>query len=153
MRKKIKLGDVIEISTIKGNAYAQYVFNDNEYGQLIRILPGIYKTYPSDIKKIVEMKELYFVFYPLSISVRQNRVKIISNEKIPSYLEKKPILRRPGNRESNGKVLNWWIIDNDREYSVKNLNDKQVKYSLAVIVSFDLLEDKILTGWMPEDEI
>jgi hypothetical protein len=40
---RLKLGDIVEIKTAKGFAYAQYVnFHDRppRYGTLMRILPG-----------------------------------------------------------------------------------------------------------------
>ncbi|MEJ2528408.1 MAG: hypothetical protein P8Y49_10155 [Sulfurovaceae bacterium] len=48
MAKRVKFGDVIEIVTSKGYAYAQYTHKDSMMGALLRIFKGIYvKKQPS----------------------------------------------------------------------------------------------------------
>ncbi|MEJ2437996.1 MAG: hypothetical protein P8Y35_08590 [Sulfurovaceae bacterium] len=43
MAKRVKFGDVIEIVTSKGYAYAQYTHKDSMMGALLRIFKGIYE--------------------------------------------------------------------------------------------------------------
>jgi hypothetical protein len=46
---KIKLGDLFEINTPNGKAYLQYVYKDSTLGELVRVLPGLYKERPSEL--------------------------------------------------------------------------------------------------------
>ena len=60
-----RLGDVIEIETPKGLAYAQYTHEHRDpprYGSLLRILPGIYSQRPSDFAALVAEEERFSVF-------------------------------------------------------------------------------------------
>ena len=55
-RKRPRIGDVFEIETPKGLAYAQFTYNYKEppvYGVLIRVLPGLYESRPLLIERIV----------------------------------------------------------------------------------------------------
>jgi hypothetical protein len=55
--KKIKIGDLFEISTPKGKAYFQYVFELNGIGSLIRIFDGLFDTVPAELYEIVNNEE------------------------------------------------------------------------------------------------
>jgi hypothetical protein len=63
-----------------------------------------------------------------------------------------PPMRRPGGRDAGGKVLNWWIHDDNGEKKVDRLNENQRHYSLAVIWNDTLLIERIYSGWLPEVE-
>ncbi|MCS7123146.1 MAG: hypothetical protein RMJ17_01025, partial [Candidatus Aenigmarchaeota archaeon] len=41
-RKRPKIGDVFEIKTPKGFAYVQYSIRHPDFGEIIRVLPGLY---------------------------------------------------------------------------------------------------------------
>ena len=50
-RMRPQIGDLIEIETPRGYAYAQYVYKQREQppmGSLIRVLPGFYRERPDD---------------------------------------------------------------------------------------------------------
>lgn len=151
-RAKARLGDIIEIKTPKGLAYAQYMHKNAEYGHLIRVLPGLFGSRPETFDKLANMKELYFIFFPLDAAVSRGIVTIISNEKIPQWTQKFPLMRRAGGRASGGKVLNWWIWDGEREWRVDKLDDEQKKLSIAAIWNDTLLIQRICEGWLPTQE-
>jgi hypothetical protein len=62
--KRIKIGDVFVISTKKGNAYLQFVYDNKNICELVRILPGLYQQQP-DISKLVLLKEKYCIHFPI----------------------------------------------------------------------------------------
>ena len=67
-RKRPQLGDVIEIKIPKGFAYAQYTHKHEKpprYGALIRVLPGLFQSRPSEFTSLVRQPERFFVFFPL----------------------------------------------------------------------------------------
>jgi hypothetical protein len=153
MAKAPKAGDVFQLKTPKGFAYFQFSHKDEEYGHLIRILPGLFDTPPASFRELSQSKELYCVFFPLAAAVSKCIVKHVANEPLPASAQKPPILRRPGGRGIGGKVLNWWIREpNGAEKKVDNLNVEQKHYSLAVIWNDTLLVERICSGWLPENE-
>jgi hypothetical protein len=64
-RPRAQVGDVFEIVTQKGLAYAQYSHWHDQYGELIRVLPGLYSARPNELCGVVGVPERYFVFYTL----------------------------------------------------------------------------------------
>jgi hypothetical protein len=46
--KKIKIGDIAEIKTAAGLAYVQYTHDSEDMGQIVRVLPGLYASRPTD---------------------------------------------------------------------------------------------------------
>ena len=51
-RSRPKIGDVIEIATPKGFAYAQFTHDHPMGGEVLRILPGLYASRPNDLASL-----------------------------------------------------------------------------------------------------
>ena len=122
-KKKAKFGDIIEIHTPKGSAYLQYTHKDLEYGDLLRVLPGIFSSVPDSLDGLSKLKELFFVFFPLSFALSKGLVNIVGNTAVPEWAKEKPFMRRAGGRAQDGKVLNWWLNDGHREWKVDKLSE------------------------------
>lgn len=153
MAKKIKLGDIFEIKTPKGLAYIQYTCSHDAYGQLIRVLPGIFDVRPVSFDQLSQAKELYFVFFPVKAAVFRNIITSVANEPIPYFAQQFPPMRTRGGIDSDGKVLNWWICDAKGRIIVDKLNEEQRHYSLMEIWNDTMLIECICSGWMPEKEV
>lgn len=152
-KKKAKFGDIIGIKTPKGFAYLQYTHKDPEYGDLLRVLPGVFDGEPDSLESLSNLKELYFVFFPLSFALSKELVSVVGYAAIPEWAVEKPFLRRAGGRAPTGKVLNWWLNDGRREWKVDKLSEEQKNWSLAAIWNDTLLIQRICEGWMPSKEI
>ena len=64
--QKIQIGDLFEISTPKGYAYFQYVYQkDADSVEMIKVLPGLFAVRPnfSELDILVSGKELFFIFF------------------------------------------------------------------------------------------
>jgi hypothetical protein len=151
-RKRPKIGDVIEIPTPKGLAYAQYTHNNRLYGYLIRVLPGFYEKRPTDFSELVRQKECYFVFFILGVAASQGLVKIVANEPIPSQSRKFPLFRT-GAHDTEGRVPNWWLWDGKREWFIGELKPEHYQLPIAEIWTDVFLVDRITQGWKPEDDL
>jgi hypothetical protein len=152
VKKKIQIGDIFELKTPKGLVYLQYIYNDVEYGYLIRVLPGFFDARPKSFSDVGEKKELYFVFFPVQAALNREIILFISKEKVPDWAKDRPLMRRPGGRSQNGKILNWWLSDGHKETQIDSLNEKQRKLSIAVICNDTMLVQRICEGWLPEFE-
>lgn len=149
---RTKFGDVFEIKTARGLGYFQFVNKHPEFGQLIRVLPGIHEERPADLSKLSAEKEVYFVFFPVTAAVSKALVEKIGNFAVPIWAQGIPLMRRPGARAPGGKVLTWFIVNDRGEKLVKELSEDQRQLSLAVIWNDTLLAERIAAGWKPSDD-
>lgn len=145
--KRLKLGDVIEIPTEKGLAFAQYTHHHPQFGWLIRVLPGFYRERPPSLAQVVEQPARFSIFFPLAAAVNQRLFAIVGNEPIPEKDQRFPIFRdvMPGTKV-------WWLWDGTRSWRVGDLTEEQRKMPLRWIVNHKVLLDMIESGWTPERE-
>jgi len=91
--KRARIGDVVEIRTGKGLAYAQYCHKKEQWGALLRILPGTFPLRPQDLAALVRQKESFVTFFPLQAALSKGIVGIVGHE---------PVRRRPNRSPSSG---------------------------------------------------
>ena len=146
---RIKLGDIFEIKTSKGNAYLHYIYKDKTIGDLIRVLPGLFTERPVIFDKLVTSKERYMLFFPLSAANKKRIVEQVgyypadSFEK-PRYMRTEHIVK--------GEFLGWHIIDTEtwQRQLVKTLTQEQKKLSPWGIWNDILLIENLVDGWSLE---
>ena len=145
-----RLGDVIEIPTPKGFAYAQYTHKHTKYGYLIRVFPQVCSERPESFKKIILESPRIISFFPLGAACKRGIVKIVSNELISAASRDFPVFRS-GLANSNGKVENWWLWDGVNEWPIGKLKDGMEKYPIRGIWNDTLLIERIVEGWCHEN--
>lgn len=146
-------GLVLEIKTSAGLAYFQYVSRHPEYGELIRVLPGVFRTRPEDAESLALKEELYAVFFPVAAALRHGIVSKVGRGVIPSGKWKNRKMRRPGARAKGGRILTW-VIEGDEDSEVVNeLTADQLKLPMAVIWNDTMLKERVADRWRPEDEM
>jgi hypothetical protein len=145
--KRLKLGDIIEIPTRKGLAFAQYTHHHPQFGWLIRVLPGFYPDRPPSLRQVVDQPARFSIFFPLAAAVNQGLFAKVGNEPIPERDRPFPIFREvmPGTKV-------WWLWDGERSWRVGDLTEEQRKMPLRWIVNHKALLDMIESGWTPERE-
>jgi hypothetical protein len=122
--KKIKLGDIFQINTPKGQAYLHYICKDPSLGHLVRILPGMYLERPANFDKLAGSNADYMIFFPLSVA---NKRKIVENVGFyPATGFDKPSFMRI-EHNVRGEFLGWHIIDTNtwQRKLVKSLSPEQ----------------------------
>lgn len=104
-----KVGDVIEIVTPSGFAYAQVSHAHDEFGELIRILPGLHSS-PLDLEALVKGPHLWVTFYPVDASVRRGFTRKVASHPVPSHARQFPLFRAAGLPDpKTGLVSEWWL--------------------------------------------
>ena len=149
-RKRPRIGDVIEVATPKGLAYAQFTHKHDappRYGPLIRVLPGSYEKRPDSFGELVLQKERFFVFFPLGAACARGLVRIVANKAIPEWARSFPILRSEAYEGPS-----WYLWDGRRKWRVFQLTAEERGYSPIAIWNDTLLIERIVDGWSPADE-
>lgn len=147
--RRIKVGDIFEISTPKGKAYLHYIYKDKMTGDLIRVLPGLYSDRPDSLDKLAGSKESFMVSFPLSAAYKQKIVAHVSyyaadSFEKPKYMRTEHIVR--------GEFLGWHIIDTEtwQRQLVKTLTPEQKKLSPWGIWNDTLLIENLVDDWSLE---
>jgi hypothetical protein len=63
---KAKIGDIVEIKTTAGLAYALYSHQHTKppkFGSLIRVFDRLYETRPTNVEALVENEVIFSTFY------------------------------------------------------------------------------------------
>jgi len=153
-RTRPRIGDVIEISTPAGFAYAQYTHKHEKpprYGALLRVLPGLYASCLKEFGSLVQQKERFLVFFPLGAACNRKLVRVVAEEPIPEWACPFPVFRQ-GNADANGHVRIWFLWDGEREWRVGTLSEEQRKFPVMPGVwNNTLLVERIAEGWQPRE--
>lgn len=147
-RKVPRLGDILELPTPKGLAYVQYTHQLTKYGDLLRVLPGVYDARPPKFATLAQQRERFVLLFPLGAAVRQEIMAIVSNEEIPEASRALPVFRRRGAITPGTSNVEWWLIqDGDRSWRVDQLTDEQRDLPILGIWNDTLLIERIVSGW------
>lgn len=150
-RVRPRLGDVIEIKTPRGLAYAQYTHKNPLQGALLRVLPGFFPSRPSDFAALVAQRELFLVFFPLGAACHRKIVSIVAEEEVPPQSRQFPTFRH-GYADADGHVALWTLWNGEREWRVTELSPEEQQLPLRPGTWNDtLLIERIAEGWRPSE--
>jgi hypothetical protein len=152
MGKRIKLGDVIEVQTKSGLAYAQYALKKEQWGALLRILPGLFEQRPPDLCELVKAKERFVTFFPLQAAINRKIFDAVGNCDVPEWAQRLPLFRAAGYVDKLGKVHDWWLWNGEREWRIERLSEDQAKLPMRSVWNDTLLIQRIEEGWTPETD-
>ena len=155
MEKKAKIGDILEIPTKKGLAYAQFSHYHSApptFGALLRILPGFYSERPKNLQPLVDQKEMYYTFFPLQAALNRGALNIAGHAEIPNFAKKFPLFRNGMINQKTGKVDAWWLWDGAKEWKIGQLTDDQLDLPLHESWGTPVLISRIEEGWTPRYE-
>jgi hypothetical protein len=130
-------------------AYLQLVEVSDEYGELVRVVPGR----PGDDRPLQERlaePEQFSAFFLATVAERRNIVQALGTADVPPRVSPSP-LKAPGGITPDGTVLNWWIIAEGREWRVDRLTSEQADYTVAEIVNAEVLRERVRSGWRHAD--
>lgn len=155
---RAKIGDVIEIKTEKGFAYAQYTHNHTtppKYGQLIRVFEGLYGKHQEDLNALTHGSVLFSTFFPLHTALSRGIFRVVGNVEIPQDAQSFPIFRMKGLVDTvTKKALRWALWDGERETMLdRPLTDAEKRLPILGIVNDTMLIGRIVSGWRPEHDI
>jgi len=147
----LKIGSIVEIATKNGLGYAQYTHKHKEYGELIRVIPGFYKSRPQNLDLLVNHPTQFATFFPLGVAIRRKIFPTIGVCPVPEFAEKFPIFKTGHYDETVGKITVWFLWDGEKDWRVSELTDEQKNYPMRGIINVAALIDHIEKGWTPRD--
>src|SRR5262249_26140254 len=130
--RNLIVGDVVEVVTDKGLAYAQCSHLHPTFGPLLRVLPGFHRVQPSEFLTVVNQRESFHVFMLWDSSVDPAMMRIISHQEVPEQSKSFPLFRDGIRDPSTGRVTVWWLWDGEKEWPVGELTSEQRKLPLRV---------------------
>lgn len=156
--KKPKVGDVAEIRTPEGLAYIQYTHDGKGNGELVRVLPGSYRSRPN-LEALVLQRELYFIFYTMKYAIREKQVEIVCSLPVPEWARPEPLMRHESGRTRDGKITGWRIVPAlspltvdflIRTPVIRELTQEQSRLSIRQIWPHPVIVRELARGWTPE---
>jgi hypothetical protein len=149
---KVRLGDIAEIRTERGYAYAQVTHITGD-GELLRVLHGLHPSPVAEPQALVGGPTQFLTFFPLR-RTRSGDIRVVGRSKVPSPARPFPLFRVPGLRdEVTGRVSAWWLYDGLAEWKVGSLTEDQRRLPIRGSCSDRLLKERIAAGWRHEDEV
>jgi hypothetical protein len=151
-----KIGDVLEIRTNSGLAYALLTHvheGKPRFGALIRVFERLYATRPEDFQKVVADDIRFSIFFPVQAAVKEGIVEIVAQVIVPQHLKPFPVFRTGMVDPQSKKVAAWWLWDGTSEHRIGTLSAEQRKLSIRGVWNDTLLVDRIVSGWRPENDM
>jgi hypothetical protein len=148
--RTFKIGDLLEIKTAKGFAYAQLTHMHDTYGTLLRVLPGLYESRPDDISALADQREQYVAFVALPGLMKSGALSVINNVPVPEWARKFPLFRTGTPGLKTTVVDNWSLWDGERSWKVGKLTDDQRLLPKRGIWGDQFLIDRLESGWLPD---
>ena len=148
-----RIGDVIEIPTASGLAYAQFTHKVPLYGHLIRVVEGMWRTRPQALEEVINAPTRFFTFFPVAAALNQKIVNLAGNRPVPSHFVGFPLMRKAGLEPPGGGKVDWWLWDGKEDRRIGALTPEQRKLSIASVVNDTMLVQMIESDWHPETDV
>lgn len=147
---KPEIGDIVEIKTSKGLAYAQLTHQHEIFGSLIRVFPGFSRTRPTNFDDLVNGPERFVAFVPLAALIRKGSISIVGKAIVPSHARSFPLFRSGVTNPKTRRVETWSLWDGQKTWKIGGLSEEQKKLPIRSIWTEALLFDRVECGWSPE---
>jgi hypothetical protein len=147
-----KIGDVVEIVSKRGFAYAQYTQHHPEWNAVLRVFDRVFGERPSDWAMVVSLPVRFIVQFPLRSAVRQKAISVVGHAPVTPKNLDFPIFRRGMADPATGKVHRWWLWHGEGDYAPNLPLDKMRALSDHRSVDIEFLEHLIDSDWSPQRE-
>lgn len=152
MRRSVKVGDVVEISTSRGFAYAQFTHKMPKWGALLGVLPGFHAERPADLRPTIGQRAAFQTFFPLQAAVGRGIFEVVTNLPVPEHAVEFPRFREAGFIDREGRVLDWSIWDGKTSRRLERLTPDLERLPILAVWNDTLLIQRIEEEWTPEKD-
>ncbi|MCA9039234.1 MAG: hypothetical protein KDA65_02690 [Planctomycetaceae bacterium] len=150
-RKRPQIGDVIEIPTPEGIAYAWYTHKNEKWGEFIQIFKGLYPEPQSDLSNVLCQPLPYGTFYDLTWSIKQTEVRIVENVPLTEEQVKLPLFKKANCELRSWKALSWSLWDGKDYQNLDYLAPEYYDLPCLEIPSYLAIVEHIVQGWTNAD--
>ncbi len=147
---RAKPGDIIEIETPQGLAYAQFTHRHDEYGQLIGVFPGFHDQRPDDFAEIVRGEEQFMTFVALDACIKDGLLAIAGHEEVPETKRTFPCFRSSNDERTKEVSKHWWLWDGEQSWYVGELTEEQRHLPIKGIANPAAIVIRLMNGWKAE---
>jgi hypothetical protein len=141
---------VVCLPTSKGYAYLLYTHRHRKWGELVRVLPGLFTEECTDLASLVKRSEAFSTFFLLTMALKHGLVRYAGHVNVPEPMREFPVFRNGLADPETGKVHVWWLWDGEKEWKVGALTDTQKRFPLHRIPNHAQLVEWVESGWRPE---
>ena len=129
-------GDLVEIVTDKGLAYAQITHNHSSYPPVVRAIAGLHDTRPDDVVAVAQGETAFVAMIPLDGAMKNVNAtfEVVGNVDIPKDQCAFPTFRMPI-RDKKGEIVYWWFWDGRSLSYDTHLDAVQEKLPLREVMS------------------
>ena len=152
MPKRAQAGDVIEIPTGRGLAYAQYTHQHPTHGGLIRVFDALFQKRPGHFSELVNRPVRFSTFFPVRAAVKRGIFNVVAHEKIAPPNQPFPIFRNGVADPKTKRVAVWWFWDGEKEWKVGEITPEQRQMPLQEVWNDTMLVERIESGWTPSND-
>jgi hypothetical protein len=128
MAKPIQIGDVVEVTTSNGLAYAQVTHKHTEkhsaYGPLLRIAPGFFATRPEGFEELVSQEPVAMMFCTLQAAIKRGVCEVVSNVPVQENARRFPLFRMSNDDPGVDTPKKWWFWDGERTWFVGKITSE-----------------------------
>ncbi len=149
---KPKIGDIMEIPTKKGFAYAQYTHQHAQFGALIRVFDVIFQKPHEELSHVAGSPVRFSTFFPIRAAVARGIFRIVGCADIADQNKGFPVFRAGIGDPGTKKVSVWWLWDGKTEQRVGEITDEQRKLPIRSGWNDKMLVERIEEGWRPESD-
>lgn len=143
---------MVEINVPGGAAYVQVTHEQEEFGYLIRALPGLHRS-PPNLGRLVQQSHRWVAFYPVDEAIKRGLVRKIGSYPIPPTARDFPIFLAAGLPDRSGRVNDWWLWDGRDEKRIGALRDEQRDLPLREVINHEVLVTRLASGWSSRDDV
>lgn len=150
MVKKVKIGSIIQLKLDEGYIYLQLVAFHQNYGELVKVLQGIYEKPLSDFDDLLNLEERFYVFYPTLTDDLKDRTVTMTSKVYTNSELGYPKMRQATITLPDGSVPSWALYENGEiekgsARKVEDLSEEEKNYSRVLLVGLPILK-KMLVG-------
>ena len=153
MPKRIQIGDIIEIPTKTGFAYAQYTHQHPTHGGLIRVFEPLFQRRPTDFTELTRGPVRISTFLPVRAAINRGVFDVVAHEEVAKHNRSFPLFRAGIADPQTKKVSIWWFWDGEREWKVGQITPEQRRMPLRGVWNATLLVERIEGGWRSETDM
>ena len=159
VRRRVR-GDLFEYPTDRGSAFLQYCFDTPFYGEMVRVIEGLFTGETPSLESLVERPTLFWAPVPLGSALYRKEVRYLANRPFPTREQIPPWMKGRGAFNHDGLVLSWSIFTFDeqgkyaQDYWVTNrtLTRWEMRLSRLHGQSHDLFREDVEAQARPEEE-